>query len=77
LGWNTLAPKPLQYDPYPGFVLWLFISNMIQICLMPLIMIGQNVQTKSLENIENKDYKLNKKIEKDIQEIKQLLTNKK
>jgi uncharacterized membrane protein len=27
LGWNMLGPKPLRYDPYPAFVLWLFISN--------------------------------------------------
>ena len=38
LGWNTLAPQKLQFDPYPAFVLWLFISNVIQIFLMPLIM---------------------------------------
>jgi len=41
LGWNMLAPKILRFDPYPAFVLWLFISNMIQIFLMPLIMVGQ------------------------------------
>jgi hypothetical protein len=34
LGWNTLAPKPLRFDPPTAFVLWLFISNMIQILLM-------------------------------------------
>src|SRR5438105_4134976 len=43
LGWNSLAPKNLSFDPYPAFVLWLFISNMIQIFLMPLIMVGQNL----------------------------------
>ena len=41
LGWNALAPKPLRFDPPMGFVLWLFISNVIQILLMPLIMVGQ------------------------------------
>src|ERR1700722_8244666 len=38
LGWNFLAPRNLRFDPYPAFVLWLFISNMIQLFLMPLIM---------------------------------------
>lgn len=66
LGWNTLAPKNLEFDPFPGFVLWLFISNMIQIFLMPLILIGQNVQTKHMESLTNKDYRLNKEIEKDV-----------
>lgn len=66
LGWNTLAPVSLQFDPYPGFVLWLFISNMIQILLMPLILIGQNIQTKQTEELTKLDYNLDKEIEKDI-----------
>ena len=49
LGWNTLAPLALRFDPFPAFVLWLFISNMIQIFLMPLIMVGQNLQSKHSE----------------------------
>ena len=40
------APTDLRFDPYPAFVLWLFISNMIQIFLMPLLMVGQNLQAK-------------------------------
>src|ERR1700761_4560053 len=36
LAWNFLAPKNLQFDPPMGFVFWLFISNMVQILLMPL-----------------------------------------
>jgi uncharacterized membrane protein len=45
LSWNTLAPAKMRFDPFPAFVLWLFISNMIQIFLMPLIMVGQNLQS--------------------------------
>src|SRR5271156_2947971 len=40
LGGNLLAPKELHFDPPMGFVFWLFISNLIQILLMPLIMVG-------------------------------------
>ena len=36
LGWNLLAPAQFRFDPFPAFVLWLFISNLIQINLMPL-----------------------------------------
>lgn len=43
LSWNMFAPKDMRFDPYPAFVLWLFMSNMIQIFLMPLIMVGQNL----------------------------------
>ena len=49
LGWNLLAPARLRFDPPMGFVLWLFISNLIQILLMPLIMVGQNIQGRHAE----------------------------
>src|SRR4051794_9465334 len=43
LGWNFLAPDRLKFDEPMSFVFWLFLSNLIQILLMPLIMVGQNV----------------------------------
>jgi len=49
LGWNIVAPHKLRFDPLPAFALWLFISNMIQIFLMPLIMVGQNLQGRHAE----------------------------
>jgi uncharacterized membrane protein len=69
LGWNTLAPKHLRYDPYPAFVLWLFISNMIQIFLMPLIMIGQNLQGRHSEIRAEADFEVNVRAEKEIEVI--------
>lgn len=69
LGWNVLAPQPLRFDPYPAFVLWLFISNLIQIHLMPLLMVGQNIQSKHAELRSEMDYKTNKKAEKEIETI--------
>lgn len=68
--WNMLAPKGLRFDPYPGFVLWLFISNMIQLFLMPLIMIGQNLQGRGAEARAKNDYKVNLKAEKEIKEMR-------
>ncbi|WP_263350039.1 DUF1003 domain-containing protein [Acidicapsa acidisoli] len=68
--WNMFAPKSIRFDPYPGFVLWLFISNMIQLFLMPLIMIGQNLQGRGAEERAKNDYKVNRKAETEIQEIK-------
>ena len=59
LGWNVFAPKNLRFDPYPGFVLWLFISNMIQLFLMPLIMIGQNLQSYHADMRAEVDFKIN------------------
>lgn len=72
LGWltfNVLAPKELQFDPFPAFVFWLFISNMIQIFLMPLIMIGQNLQGRHAEARAESDYEVNIKSAKEIEVI--------
>ena len=70
LSWNILAPRPVRFDPYPGFVLWLFISNMIQLFLMPLILIGQNLQSKESDQRAKNDYKINLKAEAEIQAIR-------
>ena len=67
--WNTLAPVPLRFDPFPAFVLWLFISNMIQIFLMPLIMVGQNLQGKHAEARAESDFDVNVKAEREIETI--------
>ncbi len=69
LGWNVLAPKELAFDPKPAFVLWLFISNMIQILLLPLIMIGQNIQSRHAELRAEADFQVNKKSEQEIEII--------
>jgi uncharacterized membrane protein len=73
LGWNILAPQNLRFDPYPAFVFWLFISNMIQIFLMPLIMVGQNLQGKHAEIRAENDYEINLKAEKEVQDLKEEL----
>jgi uncharacterized membrane protein len=69
LGWNFLAPKELVFDPPMGFVFWLFISNLIQILLMPLIMVGQNIQGLHNELRADHDLKVNVKAEKEIKVI--------
>jgi uncharacterized membrane protein len=75
LGWNTLAPTSLRFDPFPAFVLWLFISNIIQIFLMPLIMIGQNLQSKHSEMRAEEDFIVNKKAESEVETILKHLEN--
>jgi uncharacterized membrane protein len=69
LGWNTLAPSEVRFDPYPAFVLWLFLSNLIQICLMPLIMVGQNLQGRHAETRAQADFEVNTKAEREIEAI--------
>ena len=69
LSWNILAPVDLRFDPFPAFVLWLFISNLIQIHLMPLIMVGQNIQGKHAALRAETDFETNQKAEKEIETI--------
>lgn len=69
LGWNLLAPSYLQFDPPTAFVFWLFISNMIQIFLMPLIMVGQNIQGRHSELRAEHDLEVNVKAEREIEII--------
>ena len=73
LGWNLFAPKSLQFDPPTAFVCWLFISNLIQIFLMPLIMVGQNLQGRHAELRAENDLDINIKAEKEIEVILQHL----
>jgi uncharacterized membrane protein len=75
LSWNTLGPRLMRFDPYPAFVFWLFISNMIQIFLMPLIMIGQNLQGRHTEMRAEADYEVNTRAEREIETILQHLEN--
>ena len=69
LGWNTLGPSSWRFDPFPAFVLWLFISNVLQIFLMPLIMIGQNLQGCHAEARAESDFEVNVKAEREIETI--------
>lgn len=69
LGWNTIGSKELRFDPFPAFVLWLFISNVLQIFLMPLIMIGQNLQGRHSESRAESDFEVNVKAEREIEAI--------
>jgi len=69
LAWNFLAPKGLRFDPPMGFIFYLFISNVIQILLMPLIMVGQNIQGAHAEARAEHDLDVNVKAEKEIEVV--------
>ena len=59
--WNLLGPSNYRFDPAPAFVLWLFVSNMIQILLMPLIMVGQNLLNRHTELRADADFEVNQR----------------
>jgi uncharacterized membrane protein len=69
LGWNVLAPQAWQFDPPMAFVFWLFISNVIQLLLMPLIMVGQNLQSRHGEARAENDLDVNVRAEREIEVI--------
>jgi uncharacterized membrane protein len=54
---------------FPAFVLWLFISNVIQLMLMLLILVGQNLQGRHSEACAKSDFYVNVKAENEIEII--------
>ena len=67
--WNLYAPLELRFDPAPAFVVWLFASNIIQLILLPLIMVGQNLEGKFADERAQADFEINKKSEHEIEVI--------
>ena len=70
-GYNILASEVpglhwQAFDPFPAFVAYLLISNVIQILLMPLIMVGQNLQSQRSEIRAQLDFEINQKAEKEV-----------
>ncbi|MDO8561184.1 MAG: DUF1003 domain-containing protein [bacterium] len=75
IGWNALAPAGLRFDPFPAFVLWLFMSNIIQLHLLPLLLVGQNLLARHQEARAEADFEVNARAEREIETILQHLEN--
>ena len=73
--WNTVGPRGLRFDPYPAFVLWLFISNIAQLLLLPLLLVGQNLLSQHAEARAEAEFELDIKAEREIEAILQHLEN--
>ena len=74
VGYNILSSKVPSlhwhaFDPFPAFVAYLLISNVIQIWLMPLLMVGQNMQGRHSEARAEADYLVNQKSFADTESI--------
>lgn len=67
--WNTFGPLGLRFDPFPAFVLWVFLSNTVQLLLLPLILIGQNLQGRHNETRAEADYEVNVKAELEVEVV--------
>ena len=73
-GYNILASMVpalhwKAFDPFPAFVAYLLMSNVIQILLMPLIMVGQNIQGRHSELRAEHDLQVNLRAEQQIELI--------
>ncbi|HLZ14733.1 MAG TPA: DUF1003 domain-containing protein [Candidatus Saccharimonadales bacterium] len=53
--WQGVISKH-PFDPYP-FAFLLFMGNIVQLLLMPLIMVGQNIQARHSELRADEEYK--------------------
>ena len=69
LSWNVFAPDGWRFDPGPAFVIWIFISNILQLTLLPVIMVGQNIEGRAAEKRARNDFDINKKAEHEIEVI--------
>lgn len=75
LGWNMFGPLEMRFDPYPAFVLWLFIVNIFQLMMMPLLMITQNLNGRHSDARAEADFEINTKAEFEIEVVLQHLEN--
>lgn len=65
--WQTfIIDKP--FDPFP-FMFLLFLGNIIQLLLMPLILVGQNLQGRHSEIRAEEEYRTTESINRDIEQI--------
>lgn len=64
--WQSTDTQP--FDPYP-FAFLLFLGNIIQLLLIPLIMVSQNLQGKHAELRAEEEYKRTVSIYQDIGKI--------
>ena len=53
--WQGMASSQ-PFDPYP-FAFLLFLGNIVQLLLMPLIMVGQNIQGRHAELRSDEEYR--------------------
>ena len=66
--WQQSGVLLFVRDPYP-FAFLLFLGNIVQLLLMPLIMVGQNVQGRFSDARAQADYDVNRKAEAEIEKL--------
>ncbi len=67
--WNLFGPTEWRFDPAPAFVIWIFLSNVIQLVLLPLILVGQNLENRYSNMRAEEDFHINKRTEEEIKVV--------
>lgn len=75
LAWNMVAPVEHRFDPAPAFVIWLFISNILQLIFLPLIMVGQNIEGRAADMRAQADYDIDERTGRVVEAALQHLEN--
>lgn len=44
--WNVFSPAALRVDPPPGFPFLNGVTKIVQLCFLPLVLIGQNLESR-------------------------------
>lgn len=44
--WNVFSPSALRVDPPPAFPFLNGVTKVIQLCFLPLVLIGQNLESR-------------------------------
>ncbi|KKS33088.1 MAG: Membrane protein-like protein [Candidatus Amesbacteria bacterium GW2011_GWA2_42_12] len=74
IGWQIVSTRP--FDPYP-FAFLLFVTNITQLILTPLIVVGQNIQNRREHLRAEEEYKTTKTMHQDIEKILLILGERK
>ncbi len=64
--WQSTSQRPI--DPFP-YVFMIFISNILQLILLPLILVGQNIAGRHSQLRAEEEFQTTKTILKDIEKI--------
>ncbi len=67
--WNMFAPGRFRFDNSPSFNEWALASSILQLLLLPLILIGQKLESKEAHLRAEADLEINKQAEKENREI--------
>ena len=63
----------VHFDPLPACVIWLLISNWIQLSLMPLLLVAQNLTSKHDQLRAEEHYRNDVEMARDMNDVKAAL----